>query len=168
VVLGHATVTAAAHRVLGGRWPRVKRLPLGLLVLGAYAPDLVDKPISLLTELGGRSYGHSLLGQLSLFGVLWLAAGPLRPALLGVWLGATVHLLQDAVEPSILLAPLLGPFPVGAWDPSESLFGFYLGGGPPVWVEIAALGYWVAVAVRTSGRRSSRQLHCRIRRDDAA
>ncbi len=148
MVLGHATVTAAGHRILASKWPRVLGIPLGTLLLGAYLPDVVDKSLSLLLGLSGRGYAHSLLVQVLALGGLWLLLPRRHRQLLVLGLGSGLHLLQDCVKLKVLVAPLLGPIPPGRFDPVESVWSFYGRGGPLVWLEVAAVVYWVAVAAR--------------------
>ena len=63
-------------------------------------------------------------------------------------MGVGAHLMEDAVTPVVLFAPLLGPVPPaphwGFWD---SFAHFYRGGGPLVWIEALALAYWLAIGV---------------------
>jgi hypothetical protein len=72
MVLGHLTVTSAGRRVLQRRWPRVF-IPLGPLLLGAYLPDLLDKPLNMAFGLPGRAFGHSLVVELAIFTAAGLA-----------------------------------------------------------------------------------------------
>jgi len=149
VVLGHLTVTAAGHRLLRDRLPVVSRMSVGLLILGAYLPDLVDKPLNLVAGLSGRAYGHALTTQLAVFGVAWLLAPSLRRLVLPLAAGAALHLAQDWVGAAVLFAPLLGPIPPAPpWGFLQAAGRFYGGGGPLVWLEIAAIVYWLAVGIR--------------------
>jgi membrane-bound metal-dependent hydrolase YbcI (DUF457 family) len=150
MVLGHLTVTAAGHRILGGRARWIAAVRLGPLLLGAYLPDLVDKPLNNLVGLSGRGYGHSLAVQVLALGMAWAFARRHRQTIQALALGAAVHLIEDWVEPVVLLAPFLGPVPYAPhWSFLDNLLGFYLRGGPPVWIEIAALCYWTAVGARS-------------------
>jgi membrane-bound metal-dependent hydrolase YbcI (DUF457 family) len=157
MVLGHAAVTAAAHHIGKRRWPTLGRLSLCLLILGAYLPDLLDKPLSLLLGLAGRGYAHSAVVQAAVLGVAWLLWPRWRAAIATLWLGASLHLLQDWATLEVLVAPLLGPIPAGRFSVSESVLGFYTSGGPLLWVELAALAYWLAVALRRGLPSASRQ-----------
>ena len=148
MVLGHATVTAAGHRILASRWPGLLGIPLGALVLGAYLPDMVDKSLSLLLGLSGRGYAHSLLVQSLVLGGLWLLLPRRRRQLLVLGLGSGLHLLQDWVKLRVLVAPLLGWIPPGRFDPVESAWSFYGRGGPLLWLELAAIVYWAVMAAR--------------------
>ena len=149
VILGHLTVTAAGHRLVRAvrgsgaspcRWAAARWAP--------YLPDLVDKPIALVTGLSGRGYGHSLVVQLAVFGA-GLGAAPPRPRLLA----ALAHRRRPPPARGlgaglVLLAPLLGPIPYIPRAPLwEKHRDFYTGGRIQVWLEVAAVLYWIAVAL---------------------
>jgi len=156
MILGHLTVTAAAHRLLRKPLPGAASLPLGALLLGAYLPDLSDKSINLLTGLSGRGYGHSLVVQLVCFGLIFLLLPRRRVSCAALGLGAALHLVQDWVAPAVLLAPLLGLVPPGPrFSFVQSMMNFYGGGGVPVWIELAAAGFWLLQAARWWRRRSA-------------
>jgi hypothetical protein len=154
LVFGHLTVTAAGLDILRRTGRPLKALNVPLVLVGAYLPDLVDKPVNHLTGLSGRGYGHSLVVQAVAFGILWLLAPGWRKGTLSLFAGAAAHLPEDAVPARVLLAPLLGPVPAaphwGFWD---SLVHFYGGGGPLVWLEVLSLLYWLVIGVRRLGRR---------------
>jgi membrane-bound metal-dependent hydrolase YbcI (DUF457 family) len=149
MILGHLTVTAAGHRLLSGRLGPSLDVPLGPLLLGAYVPDLLDKPIAWLTGLSGRGYGHSLVLQLAVFALAFAVLGRYRLLLRAVALGAALHLLEDWVTLDVLLAPLLGPIPEMPQVPLlDKLLVFYTSGSPQMWLEVAALVYWSFVGTR--------------------
>jgi membrane-bound metal-dependent hydrolase YbcI (DUF457 family) len=148
MVLGHLTVTSAGRRLVQQRFPRFF-VPLGPLLLGAYLPDLVDKPVSMLLSVPGRAFGHSLVVEGAVFGLAALALPRWRRILGPIGLGVALHLLEDWVPAVVLLSPLLGPIPPSPrWNFLESLVYFYSSGGPQVWVEVAATLYWIAVAMK--------------------
>jgi hypothetical protein len=148
VVLGHLTVTAAGKDALRRLGYPLERVATPLLLIGAYLPDCVDKPLNFFTGLSGRGYGHSLVIQTLVFGTLWLLLPPLRRGTQSLALGAAIHLLEDAVRPEVLLAPLLGPVPPAPqWGFFESFFHFYGSMGPLVWIEIASGVYWLSILV---------------------
>ena len=147
MVLGHLTVTSAGRRLVQQRLPRVF-VPLGPLLVGAYLPDLVDKPLNLILGLPGRAFGHSLVVEAATFAIAALAFPRRRNVLAPVAIGVAVHLLEDWVSPAVLLAPLLGPIPEAPpWSFVDSFLHFYSSGGPLVWLEIGAVLYWLGVAV---------------------
>jgi len=148
MVLGHLTVTSAGRRLVQQRVPRVF-IPLGPLLLGAYLPDLVDKPLNIILGLPGRAFGHSLVVESVAFTLAALALPGWRRVIAPVGLGVAIHLVEDWVDPVTLLAPFLGPIPPAPpWSFVDSFLHFYSGGGPLVWLEVAAASYWVAVAAR--------------------
>jgi membrane-bound metal-dependent hydrolase YbcI (DUF457 family) len=154
MVLGHLTVTSAGRRLLQQRVPRVF-IPLGPLLLGAYLPDLVDKPLNLILGLPGRAFGHSLVVEAVAFTLAALVFPRWRTVLAPLALGVAIHLLEDWVNPVILLAPLLGPIPAAPpWSFVDSFLHFYSGGGPLVWVETAGVLYWLGVAASLAIGRS--------------
>jgi membrane-bound metal-dependent hydrolase YbcI (DUF457 family) len=149
MILGHLTVTAAGYRLGAARSGWLVRLPLPLIIVGAYLPDLIDKSLNWTLGLSGRGYAHSIVVQVMAFSALAALAPRRRRWTAAVALGAAVHALEDWVELTVLLAPLLGPIPVAPdWGFWASIVGFYRGGGPQVWLEVAALVYWTAVGVR--------------------
>jgi membrane-bound metal-dependent hydrolase YbcI (DUF457 family) len=145
VIFGHLTVTAAAHREARRLRPSLP-VSAGALLFGAYLPDLLDKPIGLVTGLASRGYGHSIAVQAVVVGLALAALPRHRARVATVALGAAIHLLEDWVEPRVLLAPLLGPVPLlplrSFW---ESLRLYYTSGNIQVWLEIVATVYWFAV-----------------------
>jgi hypothetical protein len=149
MVLGHLTVTAAGHRILRQRLPFVSLIPLGALLVGAYVPDLVDKPLNHVTGLSGRGYGHALTVQAVVFALAWLLLRRHRLPVLATALGAAIHLAEDWVGAAVLFAPFLGTIPPAPpWGFMESMIFFYSRGGPLVWLEVAGVLYWLAVALR--------------------
>jgi hypothetical protein len=148
MVLGHLTVTAAGRDLLRRSGHPLERISAPLLFLGAYLPDLVDKPLNLLTGLSGRGYGHSLVVQVVVFGLAWLCVPGLRRGTASLALGASIHLLEDAVRPEVLFAPLLGPIPPAPqWGFFDSFIHFYRARGPLVWIEVGAMVYWLGIAL---------------------
>jgi membrane-bound metal-dependent hydrolase YbcI (DUF457 family) len=156
MILGHLTVTSALHREIRRRWWPSLPVALGPLLIGAYLPDLLDKPLAIVTGLAGRGYGHSLIVQVPVFLALWaLLRG--RARLVGTLaLGSLVHLIEDTVSPAVLLAPLLGPIPFQPMEPLlQKLAHFYTSGTVTMWIELAALAYWMAVGVAALVERST-------------
>jgi hypothetical protein len=157
MVFGHLTVTAAAHREWRRLWPSVP-VSLGALVVGAYLPDLIDKPIGFLTGLSGRGYGHSILVQLVLFAAAWPLLPRYRATVYTLAIGAMLHLIEDWPGLSVVLAPLLGPIPfMPPRGLLESILTFYRSGGVLVWIEVVAAVYWVTVGLASRTRRSRRE-----------
>ncbi|HPR42074.1 MAG TPA: metal-dependent hydrolase [Candidatus Methanofastidiosa archaeon] len=79
---------------------------LRLVIVGALLPDIIDKPLSLLSLGSGRGYAHTLL-----FMVLVLVLA-YRHKAMELAFGNAVHLSLDFMflEPRIFLWPLLGTY----------------------------------------------------------
>ena len=155
MILGHLTVTAAVHDVVRRRlWPSIP-LSLPLLVLGAYLPDLIDKPLALTIGLNGRGYAHSIVVQALVFGLSFWLLRRHRPVTVTLALGSLIHLLEDWPRLPILVAPLLGPIPheevAAFW---ARVLRYYGEGGIQVWLELAAVVYWLTVGVHWFIRRT--------------
>jgi len=80
-----------------------------LLVLGAFLPDIIDKPLGhlILPENNGRIFAHTVL-----FAVVLLTTALAFRRLMPLSLGVSVHLLVDGIflDPHGALWPLLGAF----------------------------------------------------------
>jgi membrane-bound metal-dependent hydrolase YbcI (DUF457 family) len=167
VIFGHLTVTAAVLREARRLRPSLP-IASGALLLGAYLPDILDKPIGLITGLAGRGYGHSLVVQAAVFALALFAFPRHRARVATVALGAAIHLLEDWVEPRVLWAPLLGPVPtLPLRGFLETLRRYYTSGSVQVRLEVVATVYWIAVgavALRSHSRRAASRreaAHCR-------
>jgi len=91
------------------------------LAIGSILPDLIDKPLGLIifgTMNHGRIFAHTLLFLLVL---AMLAVYLQNKRLASLSAGVLTHLALDAMwnSPTILLWPLLGPFPPA--DPLNTL-----------------------------------------------
>ncbi|MGA1792713.1 MAG: metal-dependent hydrolase [Thermoplasmatota archaeon] len=80
-----------------------------LLALGAFLPDLIDKPLGhlILPENNGRIFAHTVL-----FAVVVIAAALAYRPLMPMSLGISVHLLVDGMflDPHGAFWPLFGAF----------------------------------------------------------
>lgn len=133
--LGHLGVTLAFAR-LGQRLSTGLHVDYRFLLLGSLLPDLIDKPLSLATGIGGRSLAHTLLFSLALTLLFVLMRSRPEPperhatwaaVLLGLAIGSWSHLLLDRMwtQPEILFWPFLGvAFPVDPFDPFNFLEGY--------------------------------------------
>jgi hypothetical protein len=132
-----------------------KRLDLSLLwvVLGAAAPDLIDKPLATtgLVDLY-QSIGHSALLFLGITVVVLV-----RREWVALWVGWTSHLLLDASHMIIngrpddlqfLAWPLIKHTPAVHLPPIE--FFFYYVGTPSFYVEIVLWLVFVYVLIPTN------------------
>jgi membrane-bound metal-dependent hydrolase YbcI (DUF457 family) len=158
MIFGHLTVTAAGYHLVKTRLGERLSVPLAPLLVGAYVPDLLDKPIAFVTGLSGRGYGHSIVVEAAFFalalGALCWRGKPspaVRALLIALALGTVLHLVEDWVTLDVLLAPLLGPIPLAPQVPLlEKIVLYYTSGSPQMWIEAAATFYWLFVLVRTS------------------
>ena len=92
--------------------PLIKKdiiIDIRLLVIGSILSDLIDKPLGhfILPENNGRIFAHTLLFVLILF-----AAGLIYRPVMGLTIGASIHLILDGMflDPRTALWPLFGPF----------------------------------------------------------
>ncbi len=118
--LGHLGITAALGEFLSRRGHYFPHVDFRLIALGAFLPDLIDKPLFFFIGLGeGRGVGHSLIfnALLTIVLLLWsrrpVASAPIQSArsvLTLVAIGAWTHLLLDRVweQPWVFLFPFLG------------------------------------------------------------
>ncbi len=132
--LGHLGLTFAL--VVGARrWVDV-RVDYRLLLVAALLPDLIDKPLSVVSGIAGRNIAHTLVLALSLTAVFLLLrsrsrsrerAGVWAVAFLALAIGTWTHLFLDRMWalPEILLWPFLGlAFPLDPFDPLSFLEGY--------------------------------------------
>lgn len=92
--------------------PLIKKdisIDIRLLLVGSVLSDLIDKPLGhlILPENNGRIFAHTLLFVLILF-----IAGLMYRPVMGLTIGASIHLILDGMflDPRTALWPLLGPF----------------------------------------------------------
>ncbi|HHT9117947.1 MAG TPA: metal-dependent hydrolase [Candidatus Hypogeohydataceae bacterium YC38] len=116
MILGHLTCTYLAYRALEKKGIR---LILPVLLVGAYLPDVIDKPLCMLLALPAHGMGHSFLVLLLLFTPLILFLKNYRGIVATMGLGCLLHLLEDLAQSSSILWPL-----VGNTDPEEKRFTF--------------------------------------------
>lgn len=111
----------AKHVILGGIRGTMRSIDYRFVLVGALWPDIIDKPVWVLTNsnwhMAGRSYAHTLLFNLVLLiAGLILVTRRSKPWLLTISLCSFTHLVFDRMwlNPTILLWPLLGPIGQGA------------------------------------------------------
>lgn len=109
MLFGHLTVTYSIAQPLKNRLPGFKSA--WPLVLGAYLPDLMDKPLFVLAGVASRGFGHSAVIMSLVFYLLIRGFPVYRNFLFTLAAGTALHMLQDLAEPVIILWPLYGPWP---------------------------------------------------------
>lgn len=120
MILGHAALAVLAKRTTA------KAMPITLLLVAAYGPDLIDKTGMLLLGTSSKGIGHTLAMFAAVSMALALAFRRWQVLVL-LWLS---HLVLDLTEKSVLFWPLFGPLPVSApYDLSEGFISFYSGRG---------------------------------------
>lgn len=152
--LGHVTTTTCLYQGL----ERLKvRLPFLPFLLGALFPDLIDKPLALLTGLPGRGMFHSAVVLSALFLALLMLFPRKRELTNAFFVGTMLHLIQDIpVEFKNILWPFLGPLEYTE-GPSilERFWQYYVEIALPVhWaVELISLP-WFLTILGKNGKRS--------------
>ena len=149
------------HYLLNGTKERIGSIDYRIVLVGSLLPDIIDKPLWLLTAaeipFSGRGYTHSLLLNLALF-IGGLVLSRYRKSwLLLISLSSFMHLIFDQMwnSPAVLLWPLLGPFPKEEtvdWLPNifQALFSY-----PDVYIpEIIGLAIVLLFAYRVVMRKS--------------
>lgn len=128
---------------------RDPKVDLRLLALGAIAANLIDKPLTILTQLPPRSVGHTLLLPLLLMAIGLVATRRGRPrrAWMAVVIGMFLHLALDGMwfDTETLLWPFFGPFPAYDGPAFPDL------ADPVAWIMEAAGIAYLAYLVRKAG-----------------
>ena len=112
---------------------RIESVDYRMVLLGSLLPDIIDKPVFLLTgnsaSLSGRDYAHTPLFNLALLIGGLVLIRYRKSWLLIISLSSFTHLILDQLwnSPVVLLWPLLGPLPKGEttgwlYDRWHSLF----------------------------------------------
>ncbi len=145
-------------------WLREGRRRLGafdyrLVILGSLLPDLIDKPIFLLSghaSLSGRDYAHSLLLNLVLIAGGLVLTRYRKSWLLVLSFSSFMHLVFDRMwtVPVTLLWPLLGPLLPGDRNAfaTEVFYGLF---APINFIpEIIGLTILIVFAVRAMKKKA--------------
>jgi inner membrane protein len=124
--LGHLGISLGIAYILEKRFlrNRLGRIDYRFLLVGSMIPDIIDKPLSVVGLIGGRSIAHTLVFALTVTCVTTCFGARKGKSAIGVVLslGVWLHLLLDMMweMPEVILWPALGfAFPV---------YGFDLGG----------------------------------------
>ena len=140
MIIGHLTATYALSAPLGKRYPVLNNI--GPLILGAYLPDLLDKPLNILLGLPGRGFGHSAILLALVFYLLIRALPARRRLLIPLAAGAFLHLAQDLALPETVLWPLMG-----SWHQAETItlannvWGYYFNFDHPGQLALEVASY---------------------------
>jgi len=107
MILGHLTTTTCLRQGLKNMGVSLPFLPF---LLGALFPDLIDKPLALMTDLPGRFSGHSIPVLTMVFIVLRIVLHKKRELAYAFFAGTLLHLVQDIpIHVNTALWPLWGP-----------------------------------------------------------
>lgn len=137
---------------------------LRFLIVGALVPNIIDKPLSLVTHLAPRSIGHTLLTPTVVIIVVLLITrrGRRRRQLMAVGIGMLIHLVLDGMwtDPETLVWPFLGAFRRGGFTLDLS--------SPLTWIgELAGVAYLLYLGRKAqltdAGRRREFLLTGRVR-----
>jgi len=116
------------------------RRALPICILGAILPDLLDKPLAMLSPGilgGGRTIGHSLIFFATIY-VVGVLLWHYRHTLLGIAFACAIfsHQILDAMwtEFATWCYPFLGPFPTFM---IPDYVGHYF------WLQISSISEWV-------------------------
>lgn len=139
----------ALHLLFGLLVVYLTSMPLAPVIVAAYLPDLVDKPLSLLGMTNGRDWPHSLL-ILAPFAV-WLAVERKNRLALVILLMVAGHLAIDLLdEPGIpLLYPFGGYVGTNLFEGTNVYIGHMLSGSG-AWVQTSE-SVWIAEALSLLG-----------------
>lgn len=140
MIVGHLAIAHLAKQTVFQKHNFV------FLVTASLAPDILDKPASILLGYSGRGVGHSIVVFVFVAALAWVLAPKLRVGkdliLAGMALWAS-HLVGDYLEWRILLWPFLDGQPrrgpkFNLW---EKLYDFYVTRLYPeqLWFEIVCI-----------------------------
>jgi len=120
------------HLTIGLLFVYLFSLPLAPALIGAYLPDILDKPLSLIGLTGGRDpILHSWLVLLPF--LAWLALDRKNKSALAFVLGISSHLLLDLLNtPGVaLFHPFTGYIDPGIFKDASFFPGNILSGAGP-------------------------------------
>ena len=140
MIIGHLTTTYALATPLGRRFPALRNIPP--LLVGAYLPDLIDKPLNLIFGIPGRGPGHSAILLAVAFYLLIKILPSRRNLLIPLAVGAFLHLAQDLTSPVVLLWPLLGNWEYyGTFELTGNISRYYLHFKNPGQLALEVISY---------------------------
>jgi hypothetical protein len=153
MILGHVTTTTCLHQGLKNIGVNLPYLPF---LLGALFPDLIDKPLALMTDLPGRFSGHSIPVLTVVFIVLRIVLHEKRELAYAFFAGTLLHLVQDIpIDVNTALWPLWGPV---EYTQSAGLFvnvrRFYMDINMPIQWTIEMISFPWCLAIFMNCRKS--------------
>lgn len=151
MVLGHLTVTCAMQRTLNKRLPGFGFERLGALIVGAFLPDLIDKPLHLLFLVPTRGFGHSAVLMATVFYILVRLLPSYRKILLALAAGTALHLIEDIAALNVILWPFLD-----TWQAEEKrdfllfTYKYYFGLEAPLpfFLEVASYPFFLRMLLK--------------------
>ena len=140
MIIGHLTVTYALAAPLAKRYPALgNTFPL---LVGAYLPDLLDKPLNLIFDIPGRGPGHSAVLLAVAFYLLIRILPSRRSLLVPLAAGAFLHLALDFASPAIILWPFLGSWEYyDTFVLTDNLSRYYLHFQSPAQLTLEVISY---------------------------
>lgn len=151
MVLGHLTVTCAMQETLKKRLPGFGLESLGLLVFGAFLPDLIDKPLHLLIAAPTRGFGHSAVLISVVFYILIRLFPAYSKILIPIVVGMALHLIEDIADLHVIFWPLLD-----TWQAEEKRdfvlftyrYYFKLEAPLPFFLEVASYPFFLRMLLK--------------------
>ena len=140
MIIGHLTTTYALATPLGRRFPALKNVPP--LLVGAYLPDFIDKPLNLFVGMPTRGVGHSAILLTIVFYILIRALPSHRNLLIPLVAGAFLHLAQDLASPVVIFWPLFGTWEhYDNFELAGNLYNYYILFNNPAQFALEVLSY---------------------------
>ena len=152
MILGHLTTTTCLHQGLKNMGASLPYLPF---LLGALFPDLIDKPLALMTDLPGRFFGHSIPVLTMVFIVLRIVLHEKRELAYAFFAGTLLHLVQDIpIHVNTALWPLWGPVEyTQSVGPLVNVRRFYVDINMPIQWTIEMISFPWCLAILMSRRK---------------
>jgi len=152
MILGHVTTTTCLHQGFKNTGVSLPYLPF---LLGALFPDLIDKPLALMTDLPGRFSGHSILILTMVFIVLRIVLHEKRELAYAFFAGTLLHLVQDIpIDINTALWPLWGPVEyTQSAGPFVNVRRFYVEINMPIQWTIEMISFPWCLAILMSFRK---------------
>ena len=140
MILGHAALSVL------GKETFFRSIPLPVLLIATYAPDLIDKTDMILFGTPAQFIGHTFVLFFTMMTLvpatfIFIRVSPNKFPWLVVALFWLSHLLLDFTAKIVLFWPLFGDFPCAIpYDLSEGFFSFYSGQADPLGLTLEIFG----------------------------